>query len=200
MAFTYFFRDFYTLELAVDYLLPTIAGRSSIRIWDAGCAMGQEPYTLAILLAEKLGHFAFKNIQIFATDIDHSNLFETIIQQGIYPFQELERIPSHLFQKYFSPGSPDNHFQIEDRIRQRVKYYKHDLLSLTPITQELSLIVCKNVLLHFQPAERILVYKMFHNALADKGILINEQTQKLPDELNSLYHQFTQDAQIFQKR
>lgn len=199
MAFTYFFRDHYTLELAITYFLPTISGRSSILIWDAGCAMGQEPYTLAILLSEKLGHFAFKNIQIFATDIDDSNLFEPIIRNGIYPYPELERIPNDLFTKYFTPASTTKHYQIEERVRQRLSFQKHDLLSLTPIAFELSLIVCKNVLLHLQPSERIQVYRMFHQALADKGILVNEQTQKLPDELKNQFTQLTMDAQIFQK-
>lgn len=54
MPFTFFFRDLDTLELAVSNLLETGAGRSRVRIWDAGCAMGREPYTLAVVLAEGL--------------------------------------------------------------------------------------------------------------------------------------------------
>ncbi|HPB55993.1 MAG TPA: CheR family methyltransferase, partial [Candidatus Aminicenantes bacterium] len=68
MAFTFFFRDNHTLEQLVKHLLPTVQGRSNIKIWDAGCAMGPEPYTLAILFAEKMGKFAFKNVRIDASD------------------------------------------------------------------------------------------------------------------------------------
>ena len=60
MAFTFFFRDNHTLEQLVKHLLPIVQGRSNIKIWDAGCAMGPEPYTLAILLAEKMGKFALR--------------------------------------------------------------------------------------------------------------------------------------------
>ena len=65
MAFTFFFRDITTIEEAVQQIIPTIIGRSKINIWDAGCAMGPEPYTLAIVLSENLGHFAFKNVKIY---------------------------------------------------------------------------------------------------------------------------------------
>jgi chemotaxis protein methyltransferase CheR len=75
MAFTYFFRDSHTLELTVKHMAPEVMGRSRIRIWDAGCAMGPEPYTLAILCAENLGKFAFKNLSIQATDVDEANNF-----------------------------------------------------------------------------------------------------------------------------
>ena len=75
MAFTFFFRDSHSLELAVDHVTPTLAGRARSRIWDAGCATGQEVYTLAILLAERMGTFGFRNIRIDATDIDETDQF-----------------------------------------------------------------------------------------------------------------------------
>jgi len=59
LAFTYFFRDIQVIDLAVKYLLQDFKG--SLKIWDAGCAMGQETYTIAIVLAEKLGYFGYKN-------------------------------------------------------------------------------------------------------------------------------------------
>ena len=63
MAFTFFFRDQQVLERVVEHLLPILSGRSHPRIWDAGSAMGQEPYTLAIILAERMGHFGFNNLR-----------------------------------------------------------------------------------------------------------------------------------------
>ena len=79
MAFTYFFRDLQTLELICEYALPYLKTKSYIKVWDAGCAMGPEPYTLAMLIREKVGNMYYRNVKITATDLDGSNLFEEII-------------------------------------------------------------------------------------------------------------------------
>lgn len=75
MAFTFFFRDAQTLSLAIDHFLPFVQSRQTITIWSAGCAMGQEPYTFAILLRERMGPHLFRNVKIFATDIDIYNQY-----------------------------------------------------------------------------------------------------------------------------
>lgn len=199
MAFTYFFRDMHTLELAVKHVVPCIAGRSRPRVWDAGCASGPEPYSLAIIFAENMGQFAFRNLRIDASDLDGSNQFGSIISQGIYPGGDLKRIPPGLFDKYFLPAPKDGCFRIVDIIRSRVFFIKHDLLSLEPIGEGYSLVVCKNVLLHFSPGERISVIKMFHRALAPGGYLATEQTQKLPPETAHLFEQVTGGGQLFRK-
>jgi len=85
MAFTFFFRDQQTLNLVQEYVIPEVKERKYINLWDAGCAMGPEPYTLAITFAENLGHFALKKVRILASDIDESNLFAEIISKGEYP-------------------------------------------------------------------------------------------------------------------
>ena len=79
MAFTYFFRYLLILELITKHVVPYVSGRSRIKVWDAGCAMGPEPYSLAIMFAESMGKFAFKNLKIFATDIDTCDTFGGII-------------------------------------------------------------------------------------------------------------------------
>ena len=199
MAFTYFFRDVHTLNLAAKHLVPFVSGRSRIGIWDAGCAMGQEPYTMAIILAESLGKFAFRNLRIDATDIDGSNRFDEIIASGTYLYEELQRIPKDLFDKYFHPADNPECYQIDDTLRNKLSFRKHDLLSLQPPGSEYCLIICKNVLLHFQYAERIEVIKMFHKSLTIGGFFVTEQTQKLPREVEHLFKQVTPDAQLFQK-
>jgi len=197
MAFTFFFRDLSPLEHAVQFLVATSMGRSRIRIWDAGCAMGQEPYTLAILLAEKMGHFAFRNIEIIATDYD-APLLKTL-SEGSYPQEELQRIPQMLFQKYFQPDDRDGHFRIVDSIRSVLHPQHHDLLSLSPIRSGFSMVVCKNVLLHFQPEQRVQVIEMFHRALEPGGIFVMEHTQKMPEGLSGLFDQLVSDGQVFRK-
>lgn len=200
IAFTYFFRDQQTLELAVKVLVPRVLGKQKIKIWDAGCAMGPEPFTLAILLAENLGNFAFKNLHIDATDIDRSNQFEDIITNGIYPYKQLKRIPKDIFQKYFSQTDDPAEYQIAYKIRNSIDYTKHDLLTLEPPDDKYDLILCKNVLLHLKYSERIQVIEMFHRALGNQGVLTLEQTQKLPREVKSHFSRVKSNAQIFEKR
>jgi len=199
MAFTYFFRDKQTLDFIKEYAVPILRSRRYINIWDAGCAMGPEPYSLAIILRECMGHFLFRNVKIYATDIDISNLFEDIIKKGIYPEEQIKRIPYEIRKKYFSLNGKENHFILSEEIRNSVEYKRHDLLSLKPFRNNFGLIVCKNVLLHFSEAERIEVIKMFHSVLTDDGFFATEQTQKLPEPVGGLFKQVIPNAQLFQK-
>lgn len=199
MAFTYFFRDLQTLELICKYSLPFLRSRRYINIWDAGCAMGPEPFTLAILIREQVSQMYFRNVRIKATDIDISNLFEEVIKKGEYPREQVERIPKELFDTYFVPSEKPDHFRIIDEIKKAITYQKHDLLTLSPPGNEFGLILCKNVLLHFSEQQRIDVIKMFHSTLIEGGFLAMEQTQKLPKELESLFEPVVSNAQIFKK-
>jgi chemotaxis protein methyltransferase CheR len=199
MAFTYFFRDLQTLEMICDYALPSLRSRRYINIWDAGCAMGPEPYSLAMLLRERIGHMYFRNIKIKATDIDGSNLFDNIILEAVYPREQVERIPKDIFEKYFVTDEKEDHFRIIDEIKKSVTFQKHDLLTFASIGQDFGLILCKNVLLHFNEAQRIEVIRMFHNSLIEGGFLAMEQTQKLPKELEDLFEPVVSNAQLYRK-
>lgn len=199
MAFTYFFRDLQTLETIRDQALPYLRTRRYIDIWDAGCAMGPEPYSLAIILRESMGYMYFRNVRIRATDIDTSNLFGKTIAAGIYPREQLERIPREYFHKYFSPTDRPGFYQISEELRNAVIFQRHDLLSLKPIAQEMGMVICKNVLLHFGEEERIRVIRMFHDVLMDGGFFVTEQTQKLPPECRSLFEPVVTNAQMFRK-
>jgi len=200
MAFTYFFRDMQTLEAISDHALPALKSRRYINIWDAGCAMGPEPYSLAIVLRENMGRMIFRNVKIYATDIDGSNLFGKIIRDGEYPGEQVRRIPKEIFAKYFSSNEKPDHFIIADEIKKSVEYQKHDLLTLRPVRNNFGLIVCKNVLLHFKEAERINVIKMFHEALSEGGFLAVEQTQKIPEKLKDLFEPVVANVQLFRKK
>lgn len=199
MAFTFFMRDQPTLEHAADQMIPYASGRSRIKIWDAGCALGQETYTIAMIFAEKMNPFGFKNLRIEATDYDSANNFGDIVQNAVYPSEELQRTPKHLVDKYFEPADRPGELRVKALLRERVSFRYHDLLSLNPAGQDYCLIVCKNVLLHFQYPERVEVFKMFHRALAPGGYLANENTQKLPSEVAHLFTQVVPDAQVYKK-
>ncbi len=197
MAFTFFFRDQTPLEHAVHFLLQAAAGRSRVNIWDAGCAMGQEPYTLAMLLAEKMNHFALRNVKIHATDYDEPLL--KMVAQARYSREELQRIPQNLFEKYFQSDELSGYFRVTDKIKSLVEPSYHNLLSLSPVKSGFSMIVCKNVLLHFNQSERAAVIRMFYDALDTGGIFVTEHTQKMPNEVSHLFEQLVSDGQVFRK-
>jgi chemotaxis protein methyltransferase CheR len=199
MAFTYFFRDMLTLEKIRDHVLPALRTRGTIHIWDAGCAMGPEPYSLAIVLRENMGRMIFRNVKIHATDIDEGNQFEEIIRSGRYPLEQIKRIPGSILKRYFQEEAAGAQYRIVPEIRKVVSFRRHDLLSLSPIRSGLGLVLCKNVLLHFKAEERVNVIRMFHNALEEGGFLVTEQTQKLPPEVDALFEQVVSNAQVFKK-
>ena len=199
MAFTFFFRDQQVLERVVEYVLPVIAGRSHPRVWDAGAAMGQEPYTLAIMFAVKMNHFAFNNLRIDATDVESTGQFARIVAAGVYEADELSRLPEGILQQYFEPTDKPGYYRVIDNIRRRIAFQRHDLLSFREIGEGYSLVLCKNVLLHFQPPQRIEVLRMFHRALAPRGLLATEHTQEMPGELASLFERVIPQVQLFRK-
>jgi chemotaxis protein methyltransferase CheR len=199
MAFTYFFRDLQTMETIRDYALPIMKTRQRIRVWDAGCATGMEPYTLAIVLRENMGSMYFRNVKIFASDIDESNLFGKIIEDGVYSKDHVERILPEIVKTYFHEKPDGKSVEISEELRKAVSYRRHDLLTLKPIENQLNLIICKNVLLHFNYEQRLDVIWMFYNALDEGGFIAFEQTQKMPDEMKPFFKQVAKNAQVFQK-
>ncbi len=162
--------------------------------------MGPEPYSLAIVLKENMGNMMFRNVKIHATDIDGSDQFEPIIEKAIYHMEQLKSVPPEILDKYFTQNDDKKHYTIHEEIRKALDFEKHDLLSLRPARTDCSLIMCKNVLLHFTPQERIDVIKMFYDALEDGGYFVTEQTQKLPDGCGDLFEQVVSHAQLFRKK
>ena len=201
MAFTFFFRDLPALHAIRDHVIPELRKHRYINVWDAGCAMGPEPYSLAIIFKEALGYYEFKRLKIYATDLDEeSHEFGKIIAKGIYPEETVKRIPGDIFKKHFSPNNKPGYYKLADEIIQCLSFQRHDLRSLKAIRDNFGLIVCKNVLLHLQEPERIDVVKMFHKSLASGGFFVTEQTQKMPGETGHLFRQITPNVQLFQKR
>ena len=201
MAFTYFFRDQYPLEKVLDYLLPSMVNVSFIRIWSAGSAMGQEPYSIAMLLRERLGESQFRKVKIFATDIDDSDHYRKAIAAGRYLTSDLRRIPPGMYERYFSPDPEfPGYSVISPEIKASVRFHRHDLLTYEPVASGFILVVCKNVLLHFTEEQRIRVLTMFHQSLADDGVLLHEHTQPMPAELGGMFEQVFSDARAYRKR
>lgn len=200
MAFTFFFRDEQILTLAIQQLVPSTMGRSRVHILNAGCAMGMETYTFAILLAESLGKFALRNIKIHAVDIDNENVeFGKTVVGGIYHKEHLQRIPENLFAKYFTLILNSDNYIVNENLRDLITFQQYDLLTLKPLRNDYSLVICKNVLLHFNYQQRVEVIKMYHSMLLPGGLLVMENTQSMPEELNSSFRKIFNYVQLYKK-
>lgn len=200
MAFTYFFRDMDILQAIGEDVVPELVGRRFIRVWDAGCAIGAEPYSLAIILRENMGAFCFRNVTIQATDIDPGDRFGEMIASGVYPWERVKRVPSEVLERHFTPVNGGSQYRLNPELIEAVNYQRHDLLTLQPVRKGFGLIVCKNVLLHFPPTQRNDVVRMFHDALSPGGFLAFEQTQELPADTCELFEPVRADAQLFRRR
>jgi chemotaxis protein methyltransferase CheR len=162
--------------------------------------MGMETYTFAILLAESMGKFALRNVKIDAIDIDNENVdFGKTVTDGIYHKEHLQRIPSDLFNKYFNATDKEDYFIVSDDLRNLVTFQKYDLLTLKPLRNDYSLIICKNVLLHFNYNQRIEVLTMYYNMLLQGGLLVMENTQSMPEELSGMFKKKVDYAQSHEK-
>src|ERR1035438_2360575 len=141
VAFTFFFRDQRVLD-SIVHVVPGIPGPSNIRVWDAGCASGEEAYSLAMLLFESLLPSACDRLRIDATDLEENSQFANTIATGTYASGLLKGSPhQELLAKYTVPSARAGYVEFGAELRKCIFYHRHDLLSLRPIGSNFSLVV-----------------------------------------------------------
>ena len=168
---TAFFRDDSSWDYLSEEIIPRIlaakAGDEPIRLWSAGCASGQEPYSLAMALAEKLGFEAFRDrVKIYATDIDDDALAEA--RAASYSARDVQSIPPALLEKYFVKEGSRHVFHKE--LRRSLIFGRHDLLQDSPISR-IDLLLCRNTVMYFNADVQGGILSRFHFALRDGGYL-----------------------------
>jgi chemotaxis protein methyltransferase CheR len=178
---TYFFREPEAIEAIVTTIIPTIErrGRRTLRIWVAGCASGEEPYTVAMLLHSRLPELADWNVSLLASDLNRAFLARA--EKGIYGQWSFRALPSHYQSRYFHNLS-DGRFELDQEIRRMVRFERINLVSghyPSPLngTQECDLILCRNVLMYFAPDTISVITARLGRALVDDGWLIVSQTE-----------------------
>lgn len=171
---TKFFRNAETWDALRPYLVELWADRrregGSLRIWSAGCASGEEPYTIAVLLAEILGDDLRRSL-IDATDIDRLSLERT--RQAQYPETAFSEMPVQLKRRYFVDGRP------AARIGEVVRVLHHDLTREAPPRPVYDLIVCRNVVIYFEREAQERLFETFVTALAPGGLLLLGKVETL---------------------
>jgi two-component system, chemotaxis family, CheB/CheR fusion protein len=176
---TGFFRDPDAWAALREEVLPgLLAAKGSgelIRIWSAGCASGEEAYTLAIVLAEMLGLQEFRQrVKIYATDVDEESL--TQARQANYSPREIRGVDEAYLEKYFEQSG--GRFVFRKDLRRAVIFGRNDLVQDAPISR-IDLLVCRNSLMYFTAETQARILSRFHFALADAGVLFLGKAEML---------------------
>src|SRR3954469_13632420 len=176
---TSFFRDAPAWDFVRDDVLPdilaSIPANRPLRIWAAACASGEEAYTIAMMLAEKMGDDAFKaNVKIYATDLDDNALSDA--RQGVYGNEALKAVPEPLIEKYFEPHTRGLAFRPD--LRRAIIFGRNDLMLDAPISR-IDLLVCRNVLMYFTPEAQGHILDRFNFALNSNGVLFLGKSEML---------------------
>ena len=176
---TSFFREPKAWEYITSDIIPQIINKESfdkpIRIWSAGCASGEETYTIAILLAEALGMEKYSQwVKVFATDVDMEAL--SYARHANYTSKEIQNIPTKLLEKYFE--RVNNHYSIQKELRRGVIFGRHDLVQDAPISR-IDLLVCRNTLMYFNSETQSKIIDRFHFALNKGGFLFLGKAEML---------------------
>ena len=180
---TGFFRDAAAWEALSEEVLPRLLaakpGGEPLRLWSAGCASGQEAYSLAIALAEQMGLAAFRDrVKIYATDVDEEALAQA--RSAVYTAREVQGLSPALLEKYF-----ENHFEADgDRhvfrkdLRRALIFGRHDLLRDAPISR-IDLLACRNTVMYFNAEVQAQILSRFHFAVNDGGYLFLGKAEML---------------------
>jgi two-component system CheB/CheR fusion protein len=176
---TSFFRDpdawSFLDDEALSALLSGKGDDEPIRVWSAACASGEEAYSLAIMLAEKLGIEAFRSrVKIYATDVDDEAL--TTARHGEYPASALTALGDDVRERYFE-GS-DGRYVFRSDLRRSIIFGRHDLIQDAPISR-LDLLVCRNALMYFNAETQRRILARFHFALNNSGLLFLGKAEML---------------------
>lgn len=169
-----FYRNPALWKTLEDVILPDLINKfgSNLKIWSAACSTGDEPYSLAMVLAKKV---PLSKVHIYATDIDEQVLAKA--KDGVYGANSLKGLPDEYKNKYFEKMG-DRFYKISDEIKKCVEFKKANLLrDAYPIGMHL--IVCRNVMIYFTEEAKEDIYKKFNNSLVKDGCLFVGNTEQI---------------------
>ncbi len=181
VKYTRFFRDALVWDYIAAETLPRLLAQKAvgepIKIWSAGCASGEETYTLAILLAEALGEEQFKQrVKIYGTDISSDAIYKA--RQGCYSRDQVAGIPPALLSRYFEQDGEGESYCFRKDLRRSLLFVRHNLLQDGPLSH-IDLLVCRNALIYFTTEGQIRALMRFHFGLDENGFLLLGSTEML---------------------
>lgn len=198
VSVTSFVRDrqaFAALDGAINRFIQE-AGREPIRVWVAGCATGEEAYSIALMIVEaKQRHGAADRlVQIFATDIDEEAL--EIARRGRYIEAALEALPPEWVDRYFT--KTEHAYEVDKALRDMVIFAKHNLVDDPPFLR-VNLISCRNVLIYFDNDLQARVLQRFHFGLKSNGLLFLGRSESIA-QTEGLFTPLDRRERLFRKQ
>jgi len=178
---TRFYRNAETWNLLRRDVLPRMldSRRAEVRVWSAGCASGEAPYTLALLAADHLDRAGrgdgLARLTIDATDIDHASLDRA--RAACYRSEGLTELPDDLAGPYFETTSTER--RVIDRVRRRVRVHQLDLSREAPLRIDYDLILCRNVVIYFDRCMQERLFQIFVDSLVPGGYLVLGKVETL---------------------
>lgn len=199
ISVTNFFRDKKAFEVIEHEILPVLMrGKKMedlLRIWVAGCATGEEAYSIAMLLAEKtMGIIDAPKIQIFATDIDLSAIAQA--REGCYTLNDAADISPERLRRFFNKEGDG--YRIRREVRETVMFAHHNFLKDPPFSH-LDMVTCRNVMIYLNQAAQERVIETFHFALKPGGYLFLGSSESV-DGATDMYAVYNRENHIFQSR
>jgi two-component system CheB/CheR fusion protein len=198
---TSFFRDPDTFKVLEEKAIPKIFANkgewAAIRVWSSGCSTGEEPYSLAMLLAE--GMEARKKsfaIQVFATDIDSQAI--AVARAGIYPASIATDISPERLARFFTLESGGGHYRIHKGIRDMVIFSEQDVVKDPPFSK-LDLISCRNVMIYMGSVLQKKLIPLFHYALNPGGTLFLG-TSETTGDFSNLFSALDSKHKLYQRK
>ena len=169
---TRFFRDEGAFGLLESTIIPELLDanppKDELRVWVAGCATGEEAYSIAILIKEEQRRRNdARPVKILATDVHRGSL--EFASRGLYPADRVASVPPELLERYFDPQGPS--FEVSAELRQLLVFAPHNVIRDAPFTR-IDLMSCRNLLIYLQPLAQKKVMSLLHFALKRNGILL----------------------------
>ncbi len=194
-----FYRNPEVWAMVDERVLPELfAADRKLRIWSAGCAGGEEPYSIAMLLREHAARTGqedkLQQFDILGTDIDRESL--TMAQRGLYTSFAFTDLPDDIRKRWFLP--PD-YIRVSPLIRDAVRFETLDLIT-EDFDRGYDLIFCRNVVIYFERKVQDALFAKFHEALAPDGFLVLGKVETLFGHNSTLFRPVSQRERIFVKR
>jgi two-component system CheB/CheR fusion protein len=198
ISVTHFFRDPAAFEALQQQVIPRLfedkAPGETIRVWVAGCATGEEAYSIAMLLLEQVDTTQSEPaIQIFASDPDEDAL--AFGREGLYPAAITADVSEARLQRFFVREG--TYYRVRKELREMILFAAHSLLKAPPFSQ-LDLISCRNLLIYFQRELQDKVYQLFHYALKPQGYLFLGSAESIEGS-NSLFQEVDKAHRIYHR-
>lgn len=196
ISVTAFFRDpeaFQALEKYIDEKVKSKRNGDYFRCWSVGCATGEEPYSIAILVSEAMERQEKNlNLQIFATDLDEVAL--DVARRGCYSRGSFDKFPPHLREKYFVAF--EEQLQIRTSLRDQIIFARHNVIEDPPFLNT-DLVSCRNVLIYFNQNLQEKVFKTLCYSLGKGGILFLGRSEAVSGAATNLFQVQDKESRVY---